>query len=117
MQRAALLIVAPLYGAALYLFASREYLSRGHSVDSLPDRPFNPGSDKLVEAHDVIVDARDQRLIEKVEAYLAERRDEKRKVAILFGGGHMPAIAGVLASRHGYRVVHSEWLTAIAAID
>jgi hypothetical protein len=77
-QRAALSILAPLYGVALYLFASREYLSRGQS-------------------------------------YLAERRDGQRKVAILFGGAHMPAIAEVLTSRHGYRVIHSEWLTAIAA--
>jgi len=110
-QRAALSILAPLYGVALYLFASREYLSRGHTVDSLSDR----ASDDVLEIRKVIADERDLRLIERVESYLAERRDGQRKVAILFGGAHMPAIAEVLTSRHGYRVIHSEWLTAIAA--
>ena len=117
MQRAALLILAPLYGVAMYLFASREYLSRGHTVDSLSDPSLGRASDNVLEVRRVIVDERDLRLIERVESYLAERREEKRKVAILFGGGHMPAIAEVLTSRHGYRVIHSEWLTAIAATE
>lgn len=110
MQRMAALVLAPLYGVVLYLFASREYFTRRGSVDSLARRLDHP----LTQVQELIVDERDQRLIETIESCLAERRDEQRKVAILFGGGHMPAVMGVLASRYGYRVVNSEWITAIA---
>jgi len=109
-QRMAVLLVAPLYGVAMYLFASREYFTRRHSVDSLPDHR----DQRLSQVRELIVDERDQRLVEKIESCLAERRDDQRKVAILFGGGHMPAVVGLLTSRHAYRVVHSEWITAIA---
>jgi hypothetical protein len=109
-QRMAVLLLAPLYGVAMYLFASREYFTRRGSVDSLPDR-LDQG---LSQIRELIVDERDQRLIERIESCLAERRDDQRKVAILFGGGHMPAVVGALTSRHAYRVVHSEWITAIA---
>ena len=109
-QRMAVLLLAPLCGVAMYLFASREYFARRHTVDSLPDR-LHPG---LSQVRELIVDERDQRLIARLESCLVERRDDQRKVAILFGGGHMPAVVGALTSRHAYRVVHSEWITAIA---
>jgi hypothetical protein len=109
-QRMTILLVAPLYGVVMYLFASREYFTRRHTVDSLPDRLDY----RLSQVRELIVDERDQRLIERIESCLAERRDDQRKVAILFGGGHMPAVVEVLTSRHGYHVVHSEWVTAIA---
>ena len=109
-QRMAVLLLAPLCGVAMYLFASREYFARRHTVDSLPDR-LDPG---LSQVRELIVDERDQRLIARLESCLVERRDDQRKVAILFGGGHMPAVVGALTSRHAYRVVHSEWITAIA---
>jgi hypothetical protein len=107
-QRMALLILAPLYGFFLYLFASREYLARGHSVDSLPDRDTTP-------VREAIVGKRNRHLIEQIESYLEEAGDSVRKVAILFGGAHMPAVAKILMSQHGYRVTHSEWIIAIAA--
>jgi len=109
-QRMAVLLLAPLFGVAMYLFASREYFTRRHTVDSLPDHR----EQGLSQVRELIVDERDQRLVEKIESCLAERRDDQRKVAILFGGGHMPAVVGLLTSRHAYRVVHSEWITAIA---
>jgi len=109
-QRMAVLVLAPLYGVALYLFASREYFTRRHSVDSLPDGRESTQP----QVRELIVDERDQRLIETIESCLAERPNDQRKVAILFGAGHMPAVVGMLTARHAYRVVHSEWITAIA---
>jgi hypothetical protein len=110
-QRMALQLLAPLYGAALYLFATREFMSRGHSVESLSTTSL----DSMPEFREALLDKRDQHLVQRIESFLAENGSRECKLAILFGGGHMPVIAGALTSRHGYEVIQSHWVTAIAA--
>jgi hypothetical protein len=110
-QRMALQLVAPIYGAAMYLFATRESLCRGHSVESLQGADL----DSLPKFREAILDSRDRQLVQRIETYLGQNGQKELKLAILFGGGHMPAVASALASKHRYSSVHSEWVTAIAA--
>ena len=113
-QRIPLLVMAPLYGLALYLFATRDYLSGGHNVDSLPSRNRSAAEDAIPAFFEAIVHSRDEHLLELIEEHLSAGGNMERTTAVLFGGGHGPGIVGVLMRKHGYRVVHSEWITAIA---
>ena len=110
-QRSVLLLLAPLYGCYLYLFGSRGSFARRASVDSIADRDAesSPAFD------DVIGHQRDRRLIQKLESLLLVEDGVERKIAVTFGGRHMPAVASELMSKHGYRVVNSDWIVAIKA--
>jgi hypothetical protein len=113
-QRIALMVLAPLYGAAMYVFGSRERFSRGHTVDSLPAREERVTDDARTSIEDVVLHERDRHLVTRIEAYLASEANQTRTAAVLFGAAHMPAVAAHLLARHGYRVARSRWVTAIA---
>lgn len=66
------------------------------------------------EIEDVLLDARDARVLDALGAVVAERGEEPITVGIVYGAGHVPAVVQGLIARHGYRVTGAEWVTAVA---
>ena len=108
-HRFALYVLSSLLGVVLYVAGSRQFVASTRSVDSLPTRAT---ANEAVD--DAIVHNRDRRLMKRVEAHILEDSAKDQLTAILFGGSHLPAVASLLMSKHGYRVTKSDWLTAIA---
>lgn len=114
-ERLVLLLVAPAIGIGLFIVGSRQLISRGHSVDSIPAESGATGAKSSAKFEKAILHDRDRHLLARIEEHVLANPDKEQLTAILFGGRHMPAIAEVLMSGHGYRVKKSDWLTAIAA--
>lgn len=52
---------------------------------------------------------RDRKVIETLEELLAEAHDQRR-IGVVWGASHMPAVARYLLQEKGYAVGHAEWL-------
>jgi hypothetical protein len=96
-----LLIIAavPVFAAGMLLFGSRRVLGRYLALDDLPTR-----EQELVAFEDidkVIVDDRDALAIDALTSIHQQRSAEAISVAVVYGAGHMPAIAAMLVSRPG----------------
>lgn len=113
LERLSLLLLSPLYGAYLYLFASRSSIIRRCGVESQPTRVAELGSSAFENA---IVHQRDRHLLSVIEKHIAEV-DDQQTTAVLYGGRHMPVVAQLLMGKYGYRVLNSSWLTAIELRD
>jgi len=69
-----------------------------------------PGMEGLME---VLIDRRNERVIEDLARALEGESDETERVAIRYGAGHMPDLHERIVSRFGYRPVDRGWLTAM----
>ena len=52
-------------------------------------------------------------LLAALDKIHAERCQEPIAVAVVYGAGHMPAVAAGLMRRHGYRPRQAEWLALL----
>lgn len=107
MYRAGLLMLAPLYGLYQYLFATRGSLAEKQSVDDLPPREQVEEADS--PSRRPFISDRDNRVITVLEDLLSEAADDRR-IAVVWGAGHMPAIAGYLMHQEGFRVERADWV-------
>jgi hypothetical protein len=58
----------------------------------------------------VIMDNRDRKLLEALTELHELRCREPITVGVVYGAGHMPAVAHGLIERYGYRARHAEWM-------
>jgi len=107
--RALVNLMVPFVALALRWSGTRESLA---ATAELEDRKsqreilgWNPAVGALSRT---ILDVRDQRLLERLAAILAEPADEGRSVAIVYGAAHMRAVLKELR-RRGFQVVDSGW--------
>lgn len=114
LQQIGLLTLAPIYGCWMYLVASRDSLARGKSTDSLSNAYALRGSNSVNDIRDVILTKRDEVIVACIDDYIRNCEHKNETAAILFGGGHMPAIVSHLMRKHGYSVKKSEWVSVIA---
>lgn len=105
-----LLIAAPIFGLVFALRGPRAFLDEDMVVEDLPPtrRAEMLVDDRLEEA---LGGKRDRQLLDALSAIHNDRHDEPITVAVVYGAGHVPAIAAGLQRLHGYRPREAEWLT------
>ena len=115
--RAAVTLGAPAYGLWLRATASRATLARGQCTTDLADRDLTlaPGTpaDGLLS---VILHARDENLARVLGAELDKAKaapEPPRRIAVVYGAAHMPAVLAELRRHGAFRPVDSAWLEAI----
>lgn len=106
--RVALLVLAPLYGAYLYMTATRASIARKLNTEDLESRKDILRAEVLPGLDDVAHHSRNAHLVAVIEA---ELNGPARRIAVVYGAAHMRAVTRLLMDKHEYRVVHSEWLT------
>jgi len=105
-----LLVAAPVFGLIFALRGPRAFLNEDLVVEDLPaTRRAEWLADGRID--EALGGERDRRLLDALSAIHAERHDEPITVAVVYGAGHIPAVAAGLHSRHGYRPHDAEWLT------
>jgi hypothetical protein len=114
-QQLGLLVLAPMYGCWTYFTASRQSLARGQSKDSLSNAYALGNSDSDDAVRSLILTKRDERIVSNIDKYLEASSDSGELTAILFGAGHMPALAAHLSEKHGYSSKQAEWVSVIGA--
>ena len=111
LQRALVVCMAPLVAAGFWLIGTRRTLSRYAAIDDLAAPDESQLRDQAGELIDLIVDRRDSLLLSALDALHRQHMTEPMTVAVVYGAGHMPAVAHHLAAAHGYRPREAEWLT------
>jgi hypothetical protein len=108
-----LLFAAPVMGLVFAVRGPGAFFDQDLEVEDLPktDRAEELADNPI---HDVLTNRRDQLLLAALEKIHAERCEEPIAVAVLYGAGHIPAIASGLRDRHGYRPRQAEWLTVFS---
>ena len=110
--RAMLFLIVPFFIVYLYLWGTRSIIAEHMATDDLPSRDEILSSDEDWDRIDeVIVARRDQVLVERIARLYEEQRGRKKVVGILYGAGHMRAVAGFLLSKLKYRVTKAWWVT------
>ncbi|MFJ8108222.1 hypothetical protein [Streptomyces sp. NPDC096132] len=105
-----LMVFAPVMGLVFALRGPRAFLDEDLEVEDLPStlRAEMMADNPVQHA---MTDRRDRRLLDALGEIHAERGHEPIRVAVVYGAGHVPAIASGLWDRHGYRPRDAEWLT------
>lgn len=112
LHRLLIIPAVPVFAAGMLLFGTRRVLGRYLALDDLPTREQEMVEAALGDINKLIVHERDALLIDELTSIDKERCAEAIKVAVVYGAGHMPAVAAVLVARLGYRARSAEWLTA-----
>lgn len=114
--RAAVLVAAQGYGLWLRLTATRAGLVRRQSQDDLAARDLTLMHGTLAEGPlALLLEARDAHL-RKALAHQLDRAGgggRPRRIAVVFGAAHMPAVLAELRTRGDFRPAESSWLDVI----
>jgi len=110
-------VAAPVVGLRRKLSATRRMLSERIAMDDQPSQKdlvnWSPEAAALSGA---ILDARDVRLIQRLEEELDHPGGATRRIAIVYGAMHMRAVLRSLTARERrYYAIASEWMTVWAA--
>ncbi len=52
-------------------------------------------------------------ILESLEKIYAEHCEDRMRVAVVYGAGHMPAVAAGLRARHGYLPRSADWVVVL----
>lgn len=74
-----------------------------------PDDAFMP--DAVAAIDNAVVHYRDRLLCSAITREAALRPDHTKIVAVVWGAGHIPAVAHFVLGPLGYRVATAEWVT------
>ncbi|HTJ66866.1 MAG TPA: hypothetical protein VL551_04990 [Actinospica sp.] len=109
-MRWTLLLAAPAFGLVFAVRGPRAFLDEDLVVEDLPS---THRAERMVDerVEEALGGQRDRQLLDALSSIHAERHDEAITVAVVYGAGHVPAIAAGLRERHGYRPRDAEWLT------
>ncbi|MFE2586474.1 hypothetical protein [Streptomyces sp. NPDC059378] len=105
-----LMVVAPVMGLVFALRGPRAFLDEDLVVEDLPSTL----QAELMADHPVVhamTDRRDRQLLAALGEIHTRRGDERIRVAVVYGAGHVPAIVSGLMNYYGYRAREAEWLT------
>ena len=112
-ERLMLLLGAPLYGAWLYLAATRQSIGRQLQTENLASRDEILRGENSPEIEDALLTRRDSHLVAAIAALL-DQPDHDSSVAIVYGAGHMRVATRFLIDAHQYRVADSEWVSVFS---
>lgn len=110
----ALVTSAHAVGAALALAGPRVLFSKDLEIH---DYPFTAREEEQADFpfSDVILDARDRKLLEALTRVHEQHCQESIKVGVVYGAAHMPAVANGLGERYRYRPRDAQWMTVLAS--
>ena len=109
--RAQLFIIVPVYVVYLFLFGTRETLAENLALEDLPSSEEILSKDESFEQLDsLLIDERDQKLIEHITRLDAERLKQTQVVGIVYGAFHMRSIIAFLMQKLNYRVAKADWV-------
>jgi hypothetical protein len=111
LQRLAVWCLLPPVALAVRIFGTRRFMARHLSRDDLPTPEDHMARSVAGEIMEVIVDHRDELLLEALASVHEARCGEPVTVAVVYGAEHVPAVAHTLLARYGYRPRAAEWLT------
>lgn len=111
LQRLAVWTLVPVFAAAFTLLGTRRTLSHYLNTDDLPSYLEEQARQATRQLTELILDHRDVLLIDALATVHQARHADEIDVAIVYGAGHMPALAHQLLQRYGYRPRSAEWLT------
>jgi hypothetical protein len=111
LHRLLIIFAIPVFAVGLLLLGTRRVLGRYLALDDLPTHEQEMADAALSDIDKVIVRDRDTLLIEELTTIHKERSADAIKVAVVYGAGHIPAVAAVLVARLGYHARSAEWLT------
>lgn len=113
--RLAVLCLAPLMGLRRRMGMTREQIAEVAEMEDLRSADELISWDpKWAALKKCVVAARDVRLIEKLTEELDHPAEEgERRIAVVYGAGHMRAVLGELRKR-GFRGAESVWMTIFA---
>ncbi|MFD0857065.1 hypothetical protein ACFQ07_32955 [Actinomadura adrarensis] len=108
-----MLVAAPVFGLVFALRGPRAFLDEDLAVEDLPktSRAEALADSPVAQA---MTDRRDQLLLDALGKIYAERGEEPITVAVVYGAGHIPAVAAGLRDRYGFRPREAEWLTVFS---
>ncbi len=110
-QQIAIICLTPVLAIAFWLFGTRRVFARYAGIEDLPDQALSQLRERAPELTELIVDRRDALLVAALDDIHRDRSGELIEVAVVYGAGHMPAVAHHLLARYGYRPQSAEWLT------
>ena len=109
---------AAIVGLRYRWFGSRKSLAKGMSLDDLPSREETMSWDwdwdpdpEFAALHYAIIGARDARLLERLCDQLDNNDPNVRRIAVVYGAGHMPAVLRDLTGNRQYYAADARWLT------
>jgi hypothetical protein len=111
LHRVMIIAAVPVFAAGMLLFGTRRVLGRYLALDDLPTREQEITEAAFEDIDDNILRDRDALLIDALTSLHQERSAEPIRVAVVYGAGHIPAVAAMLVSRLGYHARAAEWLT------
>ncbi len=86
-------------------------------ADEHDDRWERLASGRLGRAVQSQIYGRDTQLVKALGGIHQERQNEPVKIAVVFGGLHIPAVVDYLTGKLGYYVENARWLTVARAPD
>jgi hypothetical protein len=108
-------LVAPAFGLWMRAFGTREALAKRLTLEDQPSQTellnWNPETAAIDAA---LLDARDARLIERLDALLDEPSPEFKRIAIVYGAAHVRAVLKAITGRRGFFAENCEWLTVFS---
>jgi len=111
LQRAVLLFLALVAGAAFWLLGTRRMLARYAAAEDLPDAAEVMLRDQAGALTELLLDRRDALLAAALDEVLVQHRDETIDIAVVYGAGHMPGLTRYLVAKYEFRPREAEWLT------
>jgi hypothetical protein len=104
--------VVPFCALYQFLFATRQSIATGIEISELPTREeIFDSSEESEMIDEVLLHGRDAHLLENIENFFNKKRDQRLKVAVVYGAAHMRAVTRYLPNRLGYRVIRGEFVT------
>jgi len=104
-------MIAPIFGLCLRIFGTREYIARHLHLELRTSREEILSDESFKGVNEIILDWRDQHLLEVMDHELAKLAGKNACIGIVYGARHMRAVLSHLLRIHGYRVAKTEWLT------
>ena len=105
-------VAAPIIGLRRRETATRQMLAKQIAMDDQPSQKelvdWSPEAAALTAA---ILDARDERLIQRLEEELDVPNGQPRRIAIVYGAMHIRAVLRAVTTHRRYYARGSEWLT------
>ena len=109
--RAQLFIIVPVYVVYLFLFGTRETVAQNLALEDFPSSEEILSEDENFEQlESLLVNERDQKLIEHITKLNDARSEESQRVGIVYGAFHMRSIVAFLMQKLNYRVAKAEWV-------
>jgi len=108
-------VAAPVQGLVMRFTSSRASLARSLVTDDLPSRNdvmlWQPAYAGLTRA---LLDLRNAHLVDTLRTVLARSPAPPKRIAIVYGAGHMPALLRYLRQDADFQHSDSQWLTVFS---